>query len=160
MSIEDSMNRLAAAQEKLADAMTHYATVMQNIADGNPTSLVAPSTKSAEPAASAAAPATKGKRRTKAEIEADAAKAATAEGDGEADPFATEEADPFADGAEEAEPVLTAEVIRGLVLRVKEKNTENAHKLLKALGVATLGAIQEKDYPRVVELAKKVGVTL
>lgn len=159
MSIEESINKLADSQNRLADAMTHYATVMQNIAEGNPTTMIAPSTAGPSPEVGGAdgAPAKKG-RRTKAQIEADNAAATTTAG--EADPFAEAEADPFADGGEEAAPALTAETIRGLVLRVKEKNVDNAKKLLKALGVATLAAIPEKDYPRVVELAAKVGVTL
>lgn len=158
MSLEESMNTLAESNLKLAAAMSHYASVMQAVAAGNPTAVVAPSNP---PAATDATPEKakgKGGRKSNAEKEAEAA--AKAADNGEADPFNDGgEADPFADD-EPATPALTAEVIRGLVLKVKEKNKDHAMGLLKKLGVSTLGQIKEEDYPKVVELAAKVGVTL
>jgi hypothetical protein len=145
MSIEEKIDTLAGAMNNLAGAMTHYATVMQNIASGNPSAIVAP-TGDATAAADTAAK-TPGKRGPKP-------KAETAP--------APTEPDPFADDGDAAgsEPELTADVIRKVVLAVKAKNKDHALGLLKKIGVDTLSKIEEKDYPKVIELAAKVGVTL
>jgi hypothetical protein len=171
MSLEESMKSLAESNHKLAEsnlaradadtklagAMSHYASVMQAVAAGNPSAVVAP-----QPTTDATAEKPKGKggRKSNAEKEAEAA-AKAADNNGGEDAFGDGEPDPFADDKAEPEtPALTAEVIRGLVLKVKEKNKDHALGLLKKLGVSTLGQIEEKDYPKVVELAAKVGVTL
>lgn len=151
MSIEESINKLADSQNNLASAMTHYATVMQNIASGNPSTIVAPT--GAADAGGADAGDTGKKPRGRAAAAAKAAEAAKG---------AAAEPDPFGDdaGAADAEPELTAEVIRKVVLAVKEKNKDHALGLLKKIGVSTLAQIEEKDYQKVVDLAAKVGVTL
>lgn len=149
MSIEDTLSKLADSQNALASAMTNYANVMQAIAAGNPSSIVAP-TGGDNTGTGSDAPAEK-KPRGRAAANAKAAAAAAAA-----------EPDPFGDdaGGEEAEPELTADVIRKVVLKVKDKNKDHALALLKKIGVDTLSKIEEKDYPKVIELAGKVGVTL
>lgn len=157
MSLEESMATLAASNIKLADAMTRYAGVMENISKGNPTSAVTAT------AGDAAKPQTAAQKKAAEKAAAEAASA------GGADPFAEPgadaggEADPFgADApAEETAPAITAADIKKLVLKVKEvKGADIAMKLLKSVGVDTLGKIAEKDYEKVVENAKKVGVSL
>lgn len=151
MSIEESINKLADSQNALASAMTNYANVMQAIAAGNPSSIVAPTGgDNTGTGPGTDAPAEK-KPRGRAAANAKAAAAAAAA-----------EPDPFGDdaGGEEAEPELTADVIRKVVLKVKDKNKDHALALLKKIGVDTLSKIEEKDYPKVIELAGKVGVTL
>jgi hypothetical protein len=148
MSIEEKIGGLSDAMNNLATAMNRYAGVMESIANRDPSSIVAPTGDAGD-----AAPATdtpkKGRGKGKA-AEKDAAPADT-----------TKEADPFGDDdGSEAESELTAETIRALVLAVKAKNKDHALGLLKKIGVDTLAKIPEKDYPKVVELAAKVGVTL
>jgi hypothetical protein len=156
MSLEQSMQDLAASNTELAAAMRNYAAVMQSIAAKNPDHIVTAPQSTPD---SAPPEKTKSKRRTQAEIAADA-KAETAALAAEADTEQAGEADPFADEAEETTPALTAAVIRDLVLRVKAKNASHALQLLEKVGVKTLSAIPEAQYPKVVELAKKVGVEL
>jgi hypothetical protein len=166
MSLEDSMNNLAKAMDKYAEAITAALNT-----DPKKFVIVNISQASGDAAGSAAAPAAdaapagkgKGGRKPKETPAADAGAAA-----GEADPFAdgaaaADEADPFGDGAaaEPETPKLTADTIRALVLKVKtEKGAEIAKKLLTHVGVDTLAKIPEKDYQKVVDLAAKVGVTL
>lgn len=142
MSLEDAMNNLATA-------MNRYADTMDRISNSNPTQIAVAAGGSTE----AAPAADKGKPgRKKKEDTAEAAPAAAAA-----------EPDPFADDAgeeEEAAPELTAEVIRGLVMKVKDKNKDHALALLKKVGAETVSKIDPAQYPKVVELAAKVGVTL
>lgn len=144
MSLEDAMNNLATA-------MNRYAGVMENISKSNPTTLAA-----ATGGTTAATDKPKTAKEKKAEAEAAAAAAAADAGGGS-------EPDPFAEEGEEGndeKPELTAEVIRGLVMKVKEKNKDHALALLKKVGAETVSKIDPKQYEKVVELAAKVGVTL
>lgn len=149
MSLEESML-------KLADAMDRYSAVMQSIASSGATHIaLAAGGEIATTASATAAPAEKKGRGRPAKTEVEAA---ATNGAGH-----TEEIDPFADEEEkiEAAPTLTAAVIKDLVMRVnKEKGKDTALKLLKAVGVDTLSKIPESSYPRVVELATKVGISL
>jgi hypothetical protein len=169
MSLEDSMNTLAKAMDKYADALTAALNadpkkfVIVNMTNVPAADVAAATPAATEPAQAAAKPG----RKSKAEKEAEAAAAAAAAG--EADAFgedavaeAAGEEDPFGEAAAEpAAPKLDQEAIRGLVLKVKtEKGADIAKKLLEHVGVKTLGAIAEKDYQKVVDLAKKVGVSL
>ena len=142
MSLEDAMLKLAASMDR-------YAGVLEGIANSNPTQIAV----ATGGAAADATPATSGRGRKKKD-EAPAAAPAAEE--------AVEEADPFADEAEEEEaaPELTAETIRALVMKVKDKDKNTALALLKKVGADTVAKIDPKQYPKVVELAAKVGVTL
>lgn len=159
MSIEETMKLQADAMNNLAAAMNNYASVMQAVAAGNPGSVVAPAAAAGQPTTDAAPPEKKKggrppKDKTPPAADAiDEAANAFGEGEAEEDPFGEEPAAP-------AQKALTAEDIRGLVLKVKAKNKDHALALLKKIGVSTLGQIQEKDFEKVVELAGKVGVTL
>lgn len=157
MSLEQSMTTLAEANLVLAKAMTQYATVMQAHLSANGVAVPAAAAAATNDEPAAAADKPKGTRRTKAQIDADAA----AEVAALAAKNAASEPDPFADEQEEVEEAaLTADDIRKLVLKVKEKNPEHALGILKKIGVSTLAKIEEKDYPEVVRLAGKCGVTL
>lgn len=159
MSLEQSMQDLAASNLELAAAMRNYAGVMQSIASSKPTELVAPTATDATDA-TPETPAMR-KRRTKAEIEADAKAEADALRASQGADAGEEEADPFADEEPAAPKAITKDDVRTLILAVKNtKGDDVAKKLLEKLGVKTLGTITEKDYPKVVELCGKVGVTL
>lgn len=154
MSLEVSMNTLAESNNALAQAMTRYAAVMEShlSANGSTPTIATKSDETAAPEKVA------GKRRSKAEIAADAkAEVATL---ALVDAPKTE-VDPFAEESEEMEETqLSADDIRALVLKVKAKSADLALGILKKIGVTTLAKIEEKDYPEVVRLAAKVGVEL
>lgn len=142
MSLEDAMLKLAASMDR-------YAGVLENISNSNPTQIAVATGGTAS--ADAGKPAG---RKGKGGAAAAADTAADAGAGSEPDPFAEEEEA----GNEEVE--LTAEVIRGLVMKVKDKNKDHALALLKKVGAETVSKIDPKMYPKVVELAGKVGVTL
>lgn len=165
MSLEESMKDLAESNRELAGAMRNYAAVMQGIADRNPDHIVTPSATAETSAADTADKPAKGKGGRKSQADKDAAAKADVKAQaGEADPFAEggEEVDPFAEESETpAAPVLNAEAIRGLVLRVKtEKGDEAAKKVLAHVGVKTLGQIKEDDYQKVVDFCARGGIKL
>lgn len=150
MSLEESMLKLAESNLTLANAQNaHTAGLLKYIEfqKSGGTGPAATTTTAADTAA--AEPVVEKKTRAKKETAA----APAAEVEVEADPFADEEAAP-----EEVE--LTAEVIRALVMKVKDVNKDHALALLKKVGAETVSKIDPKAYPKVVELAAKVGVTL
>lgn len=164
MSLEESMKAQADAMNNLANAMNRYATLMEKVAAAGGLSLPAPTapsdpTPTPEPSAAATTPkATRGRKAT-------TEKATTPAANAEVDAFEEggdtgAEEDPFGEAAAPAAKAITAEDIRTVVLKVKEKNKDHALKLLAAVGVTTLSQIQEKDYQKVIDLAKKVGVSL
>jgi hypothetical protein len=169
------MKDLAESNRELASAMRNYAGVMQGIADKNPTHIVAApqitnNAADAGPTPEAAKEKGKGGRKSQADKDA-AAKADTKAQAGaaaDADPFAADtngadEPDPFGsdEPAAAAAPALTAEAIRGLIIRVKnEKGEAAAKKVLAHVGVATLSQIKEADYQKVVDFCARGGVKL
>lgn len=173
MSLEESMSTLAESNNRLAAALDKYAGVIEGLASANGVAFAGGtpvasgnSDAGSDAGSEGATGTTKRKRRTAAEIAADAKAEAdklagkTADGDGsnEPDPFG-DDADPFGD-AEPEKPALTADSIRALVLKVRDKDKALATGLLKKLGVDTLAKIEPAQYEKVVELAGKVGVTL
>jgi predicted component of type VI protein secretion system len=148
MSLEEALKDQAEASRELASAMRYYADTLRAVAAGNPGQVVAPN-NAADTAATEDKPAKGGRGRKAAEPKEEPKAAAS-------------EPDPFGEEEEEAagEPELTADAIRGLVMKVKEKNKDHALALLKKIGAETISKIDPKDYQKVVELAAKVGVTL
>ena len=143
MSLEESMLKLAASMDR-------YADTLDRISKSNPTQIaVATGGTAGETAEAPVADKKPGRGKAKA-VEA------------APEPEAAEEVDPFADEAaeEEAAPELTAEVIRALIMKVKEKNKDHAMAIIKKVGADTISKIDPKQYEKVVELAGKVGVSL
>lgn len=151
MSIEQSMQAQADAMNNLANAMNRYASVMEAIANRDPSHIVTPPAGNAAAAETpAAAEKSKPGRKPKNET-----KAADTTAEPEPDAFG-DDGDAFGD-----EPAkLTAEDIRALVLKLKDKSKEDALAVIKAVGVSTLAQIEEKDYQKVADLCAKKGVTL
>jgi hypothetical protein len=160
MSLEDSMSTLAASNLKLAESMNRYATVMENIAAGNPDRVVVANvTTEARTGGSVdGAEKPKGTRRTKAQIDADA----KAEADALRADTKTEELDPFAEDepAATTKKEVTLDDIRGLLMAVKDKDRDAAIKILKAVGAETISKIDAKSFDKVIALAAKEGVTI
>jgi hypothetical protein len=156
MSLEDSMSTLAASNLKLAESMNRYATVMENIAAGNPDRVIVANVASGEaPVSTTDKP--KGKRRTQAEIAADA----KAEADALRDANKSDEIDPFAeDEPAAAAKEITLDDVRGLLMKLKDKDIDAAKAVLKAVGAETISKIDAKSFGKVVDLCKKEGVTL
>lgn len=113
----------------------------------------------------------KKKRRTKAEIAAEEGakvkkggkKKDEDEDDGDdADDFDDADDDDDADDAGDDDgDEVTADNIRDLLMKVKDKKGANAARdILAELGVKTIAQIAEKQYPKAIALAKKVGVKL
>lgn len=151
VSIEEALLKSAAAQEKLADAMNRYSSVMERIAENHVTVVNAPSFESGGAAAAApaeakndtpkgptaaekkAAAAKKKAEKEEADkaaaTEAAAAAAAESEADsvgddgGDSDPFADDGDDPFAP-ADEPEKNYNAVEVRELILKVRDKGGE------------------------------------
>lgn len=171
MSIEDALLKSAAAQEKLAEAMTRYAAVMERIADagvsfvGAPAQLPegAPVTPAApQPAAAAAAdaPADKPRRGRPPKAKEEQQAPAPAPQNEDVDLGGDEDdADPFADDAAPApaEKKYTAAEIRDLILKVRDiggekANAAQAKEIIKKVGVTSVAEIKESDYAKVAKL--------
>ncbi len=168
MPIEDALLKSAAAQEKLAEAMTRYAAVMERIADtgvsfvGAPAQLPegAPVTPAApQPAAAATADKPRRGRPPKAREEQQQVSAPAPQNEdvdlgGEED-----DTDPFADdeAPAQAEKKYTAAEIRDLILKVRDiggekANAAQAKEIIKKVGVTSVAEIKESDYAKVAKL--------
>lgn len=152
MSLEDAMN-------KLADAMNRYADVIEKVGLGVtsgtlPAASATAASGASEPATPAAESTGKGKGRGAGKNKPEPA----ATSNNEPDPL--DEEDPFG-GSEPAARAYTADDIRTLVGWVKEeKGRDEAIKIIKSTGAATLGQIDEKDYAKVAEQCIKLGAKL
>lgn len=153
MSLEDSMKALADSNIVLAKALTGYAEVVtantEVLKSIHASGGVAFVGASEAVAAGAAATAGKGGRKAK-ETPAASTPAADPE----------PENDPFADDEPEAAKELTADDIKALLLKVRDKGGEKkneaaARKIMEAVGAASIGKIAPKDYAKVAELAEK-----
>ena len=180
VSIEEVLLKSAAAQEKLADAMNRYSSVMERIAENHVTVVNAPSSESGGAAAAPAeakndtpkgptaaekkAAAAKKKAEKEEADKAAAAAAAEAEaastvgddGDDDSDPFADDGDDPFAP-AGEPEKDYNAVEVRELILKVRDKggekkNSEGAKEILTKLGVKSMSEIKATDYNKAAKL--------
>lgn len=165
MSIEQALLKSAEAQEKLADAMNRYASVLEQVIEtgvtfvGTPAQLpdgatvAAGATSAKEPTAAEKKAAAAAKKKAEKEAAEKAAADAAAASGGE------EEEDPFATGDEDAgaEKTYTTAEIRDLILKVRDKggekaNAEGAKKVLAALGVKSMSEIPEDKYAKAAEL--------
>lgn len=151
MSLEDSMKALADSNIVLAKALTGYAEVvtantevLKSIHASGGVAFVGASEAVAAGAADAAGKPGRKPRTTPA--------AST--------PEPEPENDPFADDEPETAKELTADDIKALLLKVRDKGGEKkneaaARKIMEAVGAASIGKIAPKDYAKVAELAEK-----
>lgn len=163
MSLEESMNVLAASNNRLADAFDNYAAHLKALAAGGVVSFAGVPASSADeratpaektaPAAAAAEKTTR-TRRTKEQIAADdaAAKAAAA-------PAATDTSfdDDFGFGDEPAAPekVYKLDEVRGAILKLRDKGGANANRqaaldLMAKYGVKSPAEIKPADFNKVM----------
>lgn len=159
MSLEQSLERYAAALEKNADALEKHTEVMQRALDkgvvliASNDAVPAAAPKAEKPAKTEEAKEEKPTRSRKSKEEA---KPAPKE---DADDFGDESGDDFED--ESTSKSMSADDIRTLLMKVKdEKGADAARGILKELGVAAIAQIPEKDFDKAVKLAKKAGVSL
>jgi hypothetical protein len=154
MSLEESMLKLAEANNRLADATTKYAAVVEantevlkSIHAQGGVSFVGAAPSGDTP--TAATPAGKPGRKPK-ETPAAAAPAVA-----EPDPFGDDD-----DLGGEPEKTYTAADIKAGILKVRDKGGEKkneaaARAILKEIGVDSIGKIAESDYPKVMALVEK-----
>jgi colicin import membrane protein len=168
MSIEQALLKSAEAQEKLADAMNRYASVMEQVIEtgvtfvGTPAQLPDGATVASGAASSAKEPtAAEKKAAAAAKKKAEKEAADKAAADAAAASGGEEEEDPFATGDEDAgaEKTYTTAEIRDLILKVRDKggekaNAEGAKKVLAALGVKSMSEIPEDKYAKAAELCQ------
>lgn len=167
MSIEEALLNSASAQEKLAEAMNRYATVMERIVETGVSFVGAPSqlpdgANTGKPAADAKAdakPLTAAQKKAaeKKAAEEAAAAAVSNKAGAESDPFADAGDDPFAEGEGEAEKDYTAAEVRELVLKVRDKggekkNQAGALEILTKLGVKSMSEIKDADLNKAAKL--------
>lgn len=160
MALEDSMNNLAEAMNKYAAVMSRHCDLTERALNAGATSVKV--TGPGESQETTDTPPAEKKTRGRPK-KTDKTDTKTDDSNNDADAFGAGEGeeDPFGDAAPAATPKLDTAVIRGLVMRVKEaKGDDTALKLLAKVGAKTLAGIPEEKYQEVVDLAKKVGVTL
>lgn len=153
MSLEQKLEALTEAVEKLTAKIasatvnvTNNTTAATTADDNDKPESTRAEKAAAKKAAAAATRAAKAKPKD--------------EDDDDDDDFGDDDA-----GAEDdddaGESAVTADQIRDLLMKVKEKkDAAAARAILSEVGVKTIAQIAEKQYPKVIALAKKVGVSL
>lgn len=145
MSIENALANFAAAADKLADAMTNYAAVMEKygaqVIGLNEGTVAAPAPKTAAPPAEE-------KPKAKPGRPAKATKAAAAPAD---------EDDGFGDDGEAARDPVTADDVKTILLKIRDANKGDktpAIAIIKKFGYSAIPEIQEKDYADIADAAQ------
>lgn len=153
MSLEQSMEKFAAALDKSAEALNKHTEVMERALEQG-VALIGP-TAGGDATAAPAKPEPV-KRGPKPKKEESKAEPDTNKPD---DDFGSEEPDDFADEPEDTK--VTAEQIKDLMFKVKDKKgVDAARAILAEVGVKTIAQIPEASFNKVLALAGKAGVKL
>jgi len=169
MSLEQSMEKLAAAYEKYTAVIEKQIELTERMLEAGVT-LIGPSSTSETPKSIIVVddkPKRGRKSNAEKEAEAKAVKSKKVEEEEEDDDFGDdekEEADDFGDDDDSdkaSASKYTADQIKDLLFKVKDKKGPDAARgIVKECGVNTIAQIPEKDYAKVVSAAKKLGVSL